>query len=100
MVQLLILGEVCSRQDLFTRSLFKVPLQRCSGYTEGIADFGNAGVRVLHNRPGGKAWHEIRRDDRELCASGLPNRLLHPRLIVELIAPGQGPLTSPMQSLS
>jgi hypothetical protein len=52
MVQLLILGEVCSRQHSFTRSFFKVPIQRGSGYTEGIADIGNTGVRVLQERPG------------------------------------------------
>src|SRR4051812_36049708 len=31
----------------FTRSFFKVPIQGRSGYTEGIADVGNTGVRGL-----------------------------------------------------
>ena len=60
MVQLLILGEVCSRHDSFTRSFFKVPIQRCSGYTEGIADIGNTGVRVLHKRQGHADFPGIR----------------------------------------
>ena len=51
-VHLLILGEVCSREDSFTRSFFKVPIQRCSGYTEGIADIGNTGVLVFQKRRG------------------------------------------------
>jgi len=51
MVQLLILGEVC-RQGSFTCSLFEVTIQRCSGYAQGLADIGNTGIRVFHQRPG------------------------------------------------
>ena len=39
------------RSYSFTRSFFKVPIERRSRHTEGIADVGNAGVSVLHKRP-------------------------------------------------
>jgi hypothetical protein len=51
MVQLLILGEAC-RQHSFIRGFFKVPIQRRSGYMEGVADISNTGLRVLQKRPG------------------------------------------------
>lgn len=52
MVQLLILGEVCSRHCLATGTSFKVTIQRCSGYAQRIADIGDTGIRVFHQRPG------------------------------------------------